>query len=89
MGLIRRRIDAVGTVYLGCDAEKRSVLVLARLDGLGQARGHNRLAVTPGQTFRGYTYDELMKLGNGPHDLEPRELAESAAQSRRHQAAEG
>ena len=77
------------TVYLGCDAKKRSVLVLARLNGPGQARGHVRLSVKPGQTFWGYTYDELMKLGNGSHDLKPKEEPEAAGEKRRHQAAGG
>ncbi len=59
------------TVFLVCDAEEQTVLVQATLEG-NTGKGHIREQVRPDEDFFGHTYDELMRLGSGRHELEPK-----------------
>ncbi|WP_020474897.1 hypothetical protein [Zavarzinella formosa] len=34
--------------------------------------GRAMATIRPGQSFRGYTHDELVAIGNGKHDLTPK-----------------
>jgi hypothetical protein len=63
-------------VFLTCCREREEVKVLARLpDGLGPVEKVTvRLAA--GMSWQGYTYEDLMRLGTGSHDLQlPRPIS--------------
>ncbi len=63
-------------VFIGHDAGKQEILLLATVRGPREARGHVRRLLRPGETFWGYTYDELLRLA--PEcDLEPKDEAKS------------
>ena len=68
------------TAYLFCDRESQGVQVLVPLvseDGL--TKGKIIKVVRPGEDFHGYGFEELMRLGNGKHEL--MERAETKAAS--------
>ncbi len=53
-------------------AEAGVVYVRARAEG-GDLIGDLSRAVKPGESFLGRAYDEWRALGDGEHDLEPKE----------------
>jgi hypothetical protein len=60
------------TVYLFCDPEASTVQVVApAISQDGTVRGKLTEFVRPGEDFLGHTYEDLMRLGHGRHELEP------------------
>jgi hypothetical protein len=52
--------------------------VRGRAEGPGGLTGDLHLQLRPGETFLGWTYAQLAELGDGGHDLEPKDEAEAA-----------
>lgn len=48
------------------------IAIHARADGPGRLHGHIAREVRQGQSFLGWSYDDLVKMGTAMHDLEPR-----------------
>lgn len=57
------------TVFLTVDKDAGTVHVQARAEGDG-AVGDLVREIKPGESFLGWSYDELVKLGDGQHELE-------------------
>ena len=51
--------------------EELSVIILARAGG-GRTVGDAQTEVNPGEEFLGWTYDELIEMGQGGHDIQPK-----------------
>ena len=68
------------TVYLFCDRQSNRVEVAGFVvSPHGRTRGKCIGVVQPGEDFYGHTYEDLVRLGDGEHQLEPR--GEEGAQS--------
>jgi hypothetical protein len=60
-------------MLLSHDPHDQSVYVTAVAAAEGShLRGKLALKIRPGQNFLGHTYEDLVCLGNGMHELEPR-----------------
>lgn len=55
------------------------VVLKARAEGAGGARGDLVREIRPGESFLGWRYDELRQLGEGLHELEPKSPPPPAA----------
>jgi hypothetical protein len=61
------------TVYLFCDQESSRVEVTGFVVSPdGRTRGKCIETIQPGEDFYGHTYEELVLLGDGEHNLEPK-----------------
>lgn len=49
-----------------------AILIQARAEGPGRTLGHLTREIRPGDSFLGWSYDELRALGNGMHELQPK-----------------
>jgi hypothetical protein len=61
------------TVYLFCDPQSNCVEVTGFVvfpDG--RTRGKCIEIIHPGEDFHGHPYEELVRLGDGEHNLEPK-----------------
>jgi hypothetical protein len=57
-------------VFLVHDPEANHILLRARLE-LDHPKGVGKLLVRvrPGESYKGYSYEQLVELGTGTHDL--------------------
>jgi hypothetical protein len=57
-------------VFLYCDSQRQVVVLTARVES-ADGRFIEQIANTlrPGDAWCGYTYDQLLALGSGRHDL--------------------
>ena len=57
-------------VFLAVYPEEKVIEVRARAEGEGGMVGDLNEEVHPGESFLGWTYDELLRLGDGEHILQ-------------------
>ncbi len=67
-------------IFIGLEPGKNQILLVATIRGPRGAQGHLRRTLTPGESFWGYSYDELLRLAPAC-DLEPREEAKRPTRS--------
>jgi hypothetical protein len=64
------------TVYLFCNHEDRGVqVILPIVSEDGRTRGKGVDIIRPGDDFFGHTYEDLIRLGDGEHEIEPKDPA--------------
>jgi hypothetical protein len=57
-------------VFLIHDPEAGHIMIRGRLESAApRGVGHLVVQVRPGESYKGYTYEHLVKLGTGTHDL--------------------
>jgi hypothetical protein len=58
------------TVILFVDREKEVVHLMSQVVSAdGRTKGKIQIALQPGEDYHGYTYDMLVRLGPGKHEL--------------------
>ena len=60
------------TVFVSCDSKAEVISVRKRLTSPGGQVGHIADIIRPGESFEGHSYEDLLRLGDGEHELSPR-----------------